>query len=38
MLDVRVALITGCGKSDGVGQAIARRLSDDGFAVVVTDR
>ncbi|MEI9927025.1 MAG: SDR family oxidoreductase [Sphingomonas sp.] len=35
--DARVALITGCGKQDGIGAAIARRLSHDGFAVVVTD-
>ena len=33
----RVALITGCGKPDGMGQAIARRLADQGVAVVVTD-
>jgi len=33
----RVALITGCGKRDGMGQAIARRLSASGVAVVVTD-
>jgi NAD(P)-dependent dehydrogenase (short-subunit alcohol dehydrogenase family) len=34
----RVALITGCGKPDGGGQAIARALADDGVAVVVADR
>jgi 3-oxoacyl-[acyl-carrier protein] reductase len=34
----RVALITGCGKPDGGGQAIARALATDGAAVVVTDR
>jgi NAD(P)-dependent dehydrogenase (short-subunit alcohol dehydrogenase family) len=34
----RVALITGCGKPDGGGQAIARALSQDGVAVVVADR
>ncbi len=34
----RVALITGCGKPDGSGQAIARTLAADGTAVVVTDR
>jgi NAD(P)-dependent dehydrogenase (short-subunit alcohol dehydrogenase family) len=34
----RVALITGCGKPDGSGQAIARALAADGAAVVVTDR
>jgi NAD(P)-dependent dehydrogenase (short-subunit alcohol dehydrogenase family) len=33
----RVALITGCGKPDGMGQAIARRLAGQGTAVVVTD-
>jgi NAD(P)-dependent dehydrogenase (short-subunit alcohol dehydrogenase family) len=34
----RVALITGCGKPDGSGQAIARALAADGAAVVVADR
>jgi 3-oxoacyl-[acyl-carrier protein] reductase len=34
----RVALITGCGKPDGGGQAIARALAGDGAAVVVSDR
>jgi 3-oxoacyl-[acyl-carrier protein] reductase len=34
----RVALISGCGKPDGGGQAIARALAADGAAVVVTDR
>ena len=38
MSDQRVALITGCGKPDGSGQAIARTLSADGVAVVVADR
>ena len=33
----RVALVTGCGKPDGMGQAIARRLAGQGTAVVVTD-
>jgi NAD(P)-dependent dehydrogenase (short-subunit alcohol dehydrogenase family) len=34
---VNVALVTGCGKPDGMGQAIARRLAGQGTAVVVTD-
>jgi 3-oxoacyl-[acyl-carrier protein] reductase len=34
----RVALITGCGKPDGSGQAIARALAAAGAAVVVCDR
>jgi len=34
----RVALITGCGKPDGGGQAIARALAADGAIVVVSDR
>jgi 3-oxoacyl-[acyl-carrier protein] reductase len=34
----RVALITGCGKPDGGGQAIARALAVDGVAVVAVDR
>jgi 3-oxoacyl-[acyl-carrier protein] reductase len=38
MTDQRVALISGCGKPDGSGQAIARTLAADGVAVVVTDR
>ena len=33
----RVALVTGCGKPDGMGQAIARGLAAQGLAVVVTD-
>ncbi len=38
MTTTRVALITGCGKRDGVGQATARLLASSGIAVVVTDR
>ena len=39
MSDVtRVALVTGCGKRDGVGRATALRLSRAGVAVMVTDR
>ncbi|GGA55694.1 beta-ketoacyl-ACP reductase [Pseudoclavibacter endophyticus] len=38
MTETRVAMITGCGKPDGAGQGIARRLADDGFAIVATDR
>ena len=34
----RVALVTGCGKPDGGGQAIARALAADGAALVVSDR
>jgi 3-oxoacyl-[acyl-carrier protein] reductase len=33
----RVALITGCGKRDGMGRAIARTLAASGMAVVVAD-
>lgn len=33
----RVALITGCGKRDGMGRAIARTLAASGAAVVVAD-
>lgn len=33
----RVALVTGCGKRDGIGAAIARKLSEEGHAVVVSD-
>lgn len=34
----RVALVTGCGKRDGIGQAVARRFAGSGVAVVVADR
>lgn len=37
MSDRRVALVTGCGKRDGIGAAIARGLSAAGHAVVVQD-
>ena len=33
----RVALITGCGKENGIGAATAQRLAQDGFIVVVSD-
>jgi 3-oxoacyl-[acyl-carrier protein] reductase len=33
-----VAVISGCGKPDGMGAAIARRLAAEGRTVVVTDR
>jgi 3-oxoacyl-[acyl-carrier protein] reductase len=35
---MRVALVTGCGKPDGSGQAVARALAADGASVVVCDR
>ncbi len=38
MTVTRVALITGCGKPDGMGRAIARMLAASGIAVVVTDK
>jgi len=34
----RVSMVTGCGKADGMGAAIARALAARGDAVVVTDR
>jgi 3-oxoacyl-[acyl-carrier protein] reductase len=37
-LTTRVALITGCGKRDGMGRAIALTLAASGLAVVVTDK
>jgi 3-oxoacyl-[acyl-carrier protein] reductase len=37
-LTTRVALITGCGKRDGMGRAIAGTLAASGVAVVVTDK
>jgi 3-oxoacyl-[acyl-carrier protein] reductase len=37
-LSTRVALITGCGKRDGMGRAIALNLAASGAAVVVTDK
>jgi NAD(P)-dependent dehydrogenase (short-subunit alcohol dehydrogenase family) len=38
VISERVALVTGCGKPDGSGQAVARALASDGAAVVVADR
>ena len=37
-MTTRVALITGCGKRDGMGRAIALTLAASGTAVVVTDK
>ena len=37
-MTTRVALITGCGKRDGMGRAIANTLAAGGVAVVVTDK
>ena len=37
-MTTRVALITGCGKRDGMGRAIALTLAASGVAVVVTDK
>ncbi|MGE0768469.1 MAG: SDR family NAD(P)-dependent oxidoreductase [Hyphomicrobiaceae bacterium] len=34
---LRVALITGCGKENGIGAAIARRLAAQGVAIVASD-
>lgn len=36
-MTARVALVTGCGKPDGMGQAIARALARSGATVVATD-
>ena len=33
----RVALITGCGKENGIGAATARRLANEGVIVAVSD-
>jgi 3-oxoacyl-[acyl-carrier protein] reductase len=37
-LTTRVALVTGCGKRDGMGRAISLALAASGTAVVATDR
>jgi 3-oxoacyl-[acyl-carrier protein] reductase len=37
-LTTRVAIVTGCGKRDGMGRAIANTLAASGVAVVVTDK
>jgi len=37
-LTTRVAVVTGCGKRDGMGRAIANTLAASGVAVVVTDK
>lgn len=37
-METRVALVTGCGKADGVGNGVAHRLAEDGFTIVATDR
>ena len=37
-MTTRVALITGCGKRDGMGRAVALALAAAGTAVVVTDK
>jgi len=36
-VSARVAVITGAGREGSIGRAIARRLLDDGFAVVLSD-
>ncbi len=37
-MSARVALVTGCGKRDGMGRAIARTLAASGAAVLVCDK
>ena len=37
-MTTRVAVVTGCGKRDGMGRAIANTLAASGVAVVVTDK
>lgn len=37
VLDGRVALVTGAGRRNGIGAAIARRLAGDGAHVVISD-
>ena len=37
-MTTRVALITGCGKRDGMGRALANTLAASGVATVVTDK
>ena len=37
-MTTRVALVTGCGKRDGMGRAIARMLAGSGTAVLVCDK
>jgi 3-oxoacyl-[acyl-carrier protein] reductase len=37
-LSGQVAVVTGCGKPDGMGQAIARALAGRGASLVITDR
>jgi len=38
LMSSRVSLITGCGKPNGIGAAVARALAERGDTVVVTDR
>lgn len=37
-MTARVALVTGCGKRDGMGQAIARTLAGSGAAILACDK